>query len=667
MSGRCARRVFGSGAASRRGGLAEAGPWLVAGGETGPVRQRAEEGGTILRQRLVSDSLLLGGLVLAGPDLGPADERRCAVLARLTADALSGLHQRRLSQLVLESLEQSEEAVSFYDEEEGIVFTNDAYHRIFPHYPDRRALRGAHHLDLYRLDLDAGIIDDPLARADPETYLAERARKSRLLTDRQREIQRVGGRTYIYTRTRSRTGATLSRRTDITEQALTEARLREREAELRTLAFQDSLTGLFNRAYLREKVEQLERALAEGRVAGLCVLMIDLNGFKAVNDTYGHDCGDRVLRIVGARLSGILPPEAVLMRLGGDEFLVLLEQAAEEPELAAMAEAIIAAVTEPIRDGDLALSVGASIGIAAVRGPQTEIDAIIGRADLAMYEAKSLRCSGYRFFHSGLREQRLAQLALIEDVRGALRRGEFALHYQPQFRTQDGGLAGFEALARWTHPRHGPIPPSTFIPIMEENGLIEALGTWILDTACAEARTWPTDLRLAVNVSPLQVRSGRFSLTLAEALLRSGLPPHRLELEITESVLLADEARSRAELERWKALGARIALDDFGRGYSGLGYLTAFPIDKIKIDRAFLAGFDAQRPDAAAGVILHAIIRLGRVLGKTVTVEGVESPDQLAHLRRERCTEVQGFLLGRPMPAAEVPGFIAQRAAPSAA
>ncbi|MDR3496431.1 MAG: GGDEF and EAL domain-containing protein [Ancalomicrobiaceae bacterium] len=652
LNGRALRHVASLGAHAGSAAFAAVESWLSGGPDPLPTDGDAEI--ALAGQRLTVGQRLVGGLIVTARPLTAADVERCFVFAPLAASAIAGLQQRRLSHLVLEALERSEEAISFYDEDEGIIFTNDAYHRVFPHYPDRLQLRGRSHLELYRMDLEAGIIDDPLARTDPEAYLAGRAHKSHLLVSHQREIQKIDARTYIYTRSRSKTGATMSRRIDITEQAATEARLRQREQDLHTLAFQDPLTGLFNRAYLRDCLGHLQLRLAEGTLAGIVVLLVDLNGFKVVNDTYGHECGDHVLKVVAARLSGSAVGGDIVVRLGGDEFIVVFERIVATQELEALADAIVALVTEPVVHGDLALKVGTSIGIARMAGRDANVGSIVSDADLAMYEAKRQKCSGYRFFQPDLRERMVERLALVDDARHALKAGEFELHYQPQYATQGGQLVGFEALARWRHPVRGLISPTLFIPIMEEYGLIETLGTWVLQTACAEARSWPGDLRVAVNVSPLQVRSSRFSLMLCETLMQSGLPPHRLELEITESVFLADEQRTRAELDNWKALGVRIALDDFGRGYSSLSYLGAFPIDKIKIDRAFLGEFDPRQPDASAGVILNAIIDLGRELGMTVTAEGVERPDQLDFLRRQQCAEVQGFLLGRPMPADQV-------------
>jgi diguanylate cyclase (GGDEF)-like protein len=447
------------------------------------------------------------------------------------------------------------------------------------------------------------------------------------------------------------------------EKCATEARLHRRERELRALAFHDPLTGLANRLHLtRERLPRLEAGIASGEVSGCVLFVVGLKDFGPTVDIHGRAWGDRILESVAERLShGALRADAVL-RLGDDVFGVLFERALETRALAAIADRMIEMVGEPVRHGERLLRPEASIGIAPFAGRDAEIGSLLGDAELALQEARKQKAGAFRFFAPSLRKTKIERLTLVDDIRRALSAREFELHYQPQFSTRSGRLVGFEALARWPHPARGQVPPSTFIPLMEEHGLIEALGEWALRTACAEARHWPDDVIVAVNVSPLQVHGARFSLILADTLLRSGLPPRRLELEITESVFLADEARTRAELASWKALGVGIALDDFGYGYSSLGYLGVFPIDKIKIDRGFLARFDPRRPEDDAGVVLRAIIDLGLALGIGVTAEGVETPDQLDHLRRNGCAEAQGFLLGRPMPAAQVHRFLRDHA-----
>lgn len=638
--------------------------WIL-GAETFPIS--SSEVATVCPLRLSSHGWPVGGVVIRSAEMSAHARNVIAQLAKVTGGVLAHLRHNRISQMVLEALEQSEEAIAFYDTSDGVLFSNDAYHRVFPHYPPREQLIGATHLALYRLDLAAGIIDDPLAKRDPEAYLAARAQLSADLKTSQREVQSISGRTYIYTRTRSKTGASMSRRIDITEQAAAEDRLRQRERELHSLAFRDLLTGLFNRAFLKEQLAQFEAEILAGTLGGISVFMADLNSFKIVNDTYGHDAGDFVLKTIAQRLLHDLPDASVIVRLGGDEFVLVFEGARADRELGDIAERIISATATPIDWGDIRLKVGASIGIARSDRADNHVATILSDADFAMYDAKKLRRNAFKVFSPELRAATMYRLALVEDLRGAIARNEFVLYFQPQFAAEDTRLVGFEALTRWKHPTRGMIMPDIFIPILEEIGLIEALGEWVLRTACAEAARWPMNLHVAVNVSPTQFRGSRFTLILADTLMRSGLSPRRLELEITESVFLDNELAARAQLDTWKQLGVRIALDDFGHGYSSLGYLSAFPIDKIKIDRGFLGGFDPAHPEETAGIILRTVIELGRSLGMRVTAEGVETIEQLEFLRQQKCNEIQGFLLGRPAPSNETLALIAKKVARPAA
>lgn len=654
QSGSTARQVatVGSHAAFLES-ASDAAHWLLSDGDF-PVSE-TPDGLAIVAAPLLSGGQLVGGVVAAGEKLREAEVLNCyRKLIQFCGAAILARNQRRLAQLVLEALEASEEAISFYDASDGILFTNDAYHKVFPHYPEPAKLIGRSHLDLYRMDLAAGIIDDPLALNDPEAYLAGRKQLSEQLVMRQREIQKIGGRTYIYTRSRSKTGATMSRRIDITDQAAAEARLRERERELHDLAFKDPLTGLFNRAYLLDLLRELQQRMSQGLMQEMAVFVIDLNGFKFINDTHGHECGDAVLKAVAERLMQVAAESDAVIRLGGDEFVIAIQRPVTQNELASMADSMIAHIGKPIRYGDLTLAAGSSIGIARRQGADATLDTIIADADLAMYEIKKTKRCAHMFFEPGMRTAALERLSLLEDIRRALRDNEFELYYQPQFNARTRSLEGFEALVRWHHPDRGMIAPGLFIPMMEEHGLIEALGEWVLRSACTEAASWPDNFNIAVNVSPLQVHGGNFALILAETLMKTGLRPDRLELEITESVFIDDEASTRVQLDLWKSLGVRIALDDFGSGYSSLNYLSSFPIDKIKIDRGFVGKLNPDDPDEAADVILRSIIDLGRALKMTVTAEGVERQDQLQFLDERHCSQVQGYLLGAPMPVQQV-------------
>ncbi len=427
--------------------------WLVAG-EALP--DGLANDGKVIAERLVCGERLVGGFVMTGHWIDEEKARdTLALILPICALSLSACQQQRLSEVVLEALEESEEAISLYDADEGIIFSNAAYHRVFPHLPEPADLLGQTHLALYRMDLEAGIIDDPLARSDPDAYLAERRRLSEALVTRQREIQTLSGKTYIYTRSRSRTGATMSRRIDITDQALTEARLRDRERELQVMAFHDPLTGLANRAYFLDLIVRLQSLLKKGELGQVAALVIDLNEFKFINDTHGHDAGDAVLREVAARIAGLVPGGDAVVRLGGDEFVIVSGRAQTVEDLGALAERILLALSRPIQHQDLVLTTGASIGIALHTGTDGNLDDLITDADLAMYEVKKRKCSAYLLFDPVMRSSMLERLALLESLRGALDRREFELHYQPQFDTQTSTLVGFEALVRWRHPERG--------------------------------------------------------------------------------------------------------------------------------------------------------------------------------------------------------------------
>ena len=640
--------------------------WLLRDEQDPDLRQGSwAEGQAACVKMMVGDEII-GGICLLchenSSDPGSSRELNMPLIrdfARLGAASLVALKKRRLSTIVLEALEQSEEAIVLYGEDdEGVIFSNDAYHRVFPHYPSRSELLGKSHLDLYRMDLEAGIISDAVALNEPDTYLNNRKILAEKLVDTQREIQKLGNKTYIYTRTRSVSGAIMSRRIDVSDQALAEARLREREKQLQSLVYRDSLTGLHNRPYFLEYIEDLSRRMKDGNLGSVSVFWIDLNGFKIVNDTYGHTFGDSVLRKVGRRLQMGVTECSEFVRYGGDEFVMVFEKAIVGDQLEILANRILTIISAPITHEATSIQIGSSVGIARTSGKNADLTQLLGNADLAMYEAKKQTISSYRVFDPQMRSSMIERCALIDDIRSAFDKNQFELHYQPQFDTQKGKLVGFEALARWMHPHRGNVPPDVFIPIMEENMMIEQLGRWVLAEACKEARHWPKDLFVAVNVSPIQLKNPHFALTIGRALAQAGLCSHQLELEITESILLDGKVGERSQIETWKKLGVQVALDDVGKGYSSLSYLSQFPFDKIKIDRSFLKAFDPAKPKDPSAVILHAIVELGQTLGKTVIAEGVESVEHLNYLREIECDLAQGFYLGRPMPAKEVRQFI---------
>jgi diguanylate cyclase (GGDEF)-like protein len=436
---------------------------------------------------------------------------------------------------------------------------------------------------------------------------------------------------------------------------------RASETRIRLLAHNDVLTGIANRSrFLDHLVEAQERLRSSGQPFG--VLVLDLDHFKRVNDSLGHAAGDALLKQLASRLAASVDDGDVLARLGGDEFAVIQASphlygslagasADMHRNAAALAKRIIEAIGRPCDIDGRTLVTGCSIGIAIAPYDGDGADDLMKRADLALYKAKSDGRNGYAFF-----DQELAAIAdgrhrMEEDLRAGLERGEFELHYQPLVDAATQRPRAMEALVRWRHPRDGMIAPDRFIPLAEDTGLIVALGDWILRTGCAEAVRWPADIILAINISPVQFRKSNLLEVVAAALAASGLPPQRLEIEITERVLLDADADNLEVLHRLKALGVSIALDDFGTGYSSLSYLTRFPFDKIKIDRSFTRDL-LERDECAA--VTAAVVHIGRSLDIVTVAEGVETPAQFEALRAAGVGQIQGYLFGRPTPARDI-------------
>ncbi len=428
---------------------------------------------------------------------------------------------------------------------------------------------------------------------------------------------------------------------DVTERHKAQARVAH-------MAQHDSLTDLPNRALFREKMgEGLNQvAIAGGAMAVLC---FDLDNFKTVNDRLGHAAGDRLLRWVAARLKENVGEHDTVARLGGDEFAVL--QRGPQPQSAeALAHRLVDIIGHPPPLESQSIHVGVSVGIAIAPDHGLDADELMKCADLALYQAKARGRGAYQLFEPEMEEEARSRHALEQDLGGALEGCEFHLVYQPQMRLDSSELTGFEALLRWKHPSRGFVSPAEFIPIAEENGLIVPIGEWVLRTACAAAASWP-DVTVAVNLSPVQFRSRGLVAMVTSALAEAGLPPQRLELEVTETALLDDGEATVDILHQLRALGVRVSLDDFGVGYSSLSYLRKFPFDRIKIDRSFV-GTLGESPESVA--IVRTIASLGSVLGVETTAEGVETEAQLDFVRECGCTAVQGFYFGRPCLASEV-------------
>ena len=410
------------------------------------------------------------------------------------------------------------------------------------------------------------------------------------------------------------------------------------------MAPHDPLTDLPNRAAFNEKLTTvLEHAENSGTT--FAVLCVDLDRFKDVNDVFGHAAGDALLCEVARRLHAAAG-SAFLARLGGDEFIVIEEIGPQPSTSEATAQRLLQSVTTDIEIRAQLLRIGLSIGGAVYPNDGKDATTLLANADAALYRAKAEGRGAVRFFDARMDESLRERRTLQYEMRFAIEHNELTLHYQPQARV-GGEITGFEALARWHHPTRGMIAPASFIPLAEESGLIMPLGEWILREACREAASWPLPLQIAVNISPIQIRLGDLPSIVHAILLETGLAPHRLELEVTESALVGDFARAISILRRLKTLGVRVVVDDFGAGSSSLSYLQAFPFDKIKIDRTFIANL-ANNPQSIA--IVRAVIDLGHGLHLPVVAEGVETGEQLAILTNKFCDEMQGFYIGRPAP-----------------
>jgi diguanylate cyclase (GGDEF)-like protein len=429
---------------------------------------------------------------------------------------------------------------------------------------------------------------------------------------------------------------------DITEQ-------KRSEEKIAHLAHFDALTDLPNRVLFRDRLVAMLKQLGDTEM--LAVLYLDLDQFKDINDTLGHPAGDELLNIVAGRLRACVKATDVVARLGGDEFAIIQADIRQLSDVTVQLERIVDAIRKPMVIDGHELVVDTSIGIAIAPRDGVTPDQLLKHADLALYQVKADGRGAFRFFEPAMDARAKARRNLEFDLRHAIEQDQLELHYQPLVILQDGKISGFEALVRWRHPTRGLISPIDFIPLAEECGLINRLGEWVLRTACVEATRWPDDIKVGVNVSPVQFRNESLALTVAAALAASHLPAHRLELEITEAVLMRDDEMALRLLGQLQQLGVRIALDDFGTGYSSLSYLQRFPFDKIKIDRCFID--DVAKPHGSLPIV-QAIVSIAKARRMTTTAEGVETPEQLNTLRESGCTEMQGYLICRPRPASEL-------------
>ena len=542
------------------------------------------------------------------------------------------------------------EGLCMFDAEKRLVVCNARYAEMY-RLPPELLRAGTPHCEIIQHRIASGILKGETSdKAAQQLISTLNALPSDATASRIDEF--ANGRLICVTRQPLAGGGWVATHLDVTEQ-------RRSEARITYMAQHDALTDLPNRVLLRER---MEHALAVTRSGGpdLAVLMLDLDRFKEVNDTLGHPTGDTLLRAVAARLLGCARETTLIARLGGDEFAVIDYVTNPVVEATALAEKIRKALCDPFDLGDHQVIAGTSIGIAIAPRDGLDCDEILKSADLALYSAKGGGRGAFRFFEPELDQLMHARRNLERELRDALANSEFELHYQPFVNTRTGEISGFEALLRWHHPQRGLVSPAEFIPLAEETGLIVPLGEWVLRTACAEAAKWPAHLRIAVNLSPAQFRSKELVPVIVGALANSGITSQRLELEVTETVIMHDSEAVFAALGQLRKLGVQIALDDFGTGYSSLSFLQKFPFDKIKIDRSFVEELSSARDGSRQ--IARAVVRFAVSLGKTTTAEGVETREQLDILRAEACGEIQGYYFSPPVHASRVAQMVRGKA-----
>jgi diguanylate cyclase (GGDEF)-like protein len=611
----------------------------------------------------------LGQLVSGAYDQAHQDRRRSDRSIALMIEELDRLN-RGLERLVEErtvALRQREEelraqnvrfdaalnnmsqALLMFDSTARLVISNHRYQEMYALSPES-VKPGSPLRKLLEHRRDAGTFSD-----DPDSYIETLMTVIAQGKTWGQLMELPDGRTISVVNHPMAGGGWVATHEDITER-------RQAEKQIAHMARHDALTDLPNRVLLRER---LAHALAElPRGKRLAVLYLDLDHFKSVNDTLGHQIGDELLKAMAACLRNCVGETDTVARVGGDEFAIIHRGIEQPNDAAILARRICEAVKEPCELHGHAVIVDTSIGIALAPGDGTDPTELLKNADMALYRAKADGRGTYRFFEPAMDARMKARRTLELALRVALANGEFTLHYQPLVSLDDRRITCCEALIRWQHPERGLIQPAEFIPIAEEIGLIVPLGEWVLGQACADAMAWPADVKVAVNLSPIQVMNQNLVAVIVGALAAAGLPAHRLEVEITESVLMQNSEATLATLHRLRELGVKISMDDFGTGYSSLSYLRSFPFDKIKIDRCFISGL-ATGDDSVA--IVLAIAGLAKHLGIATTAEGVETRQQLQQVKALGCSEMQGFLFSAPRPIDEVTRLLRSRVEKDAA
>jgi diguanylate cyclase (GGDEF)-like protein/PAS domain S-box-containing protein len=556
------------------------------------------------------------------------------------AEIAASAAEYRTRETIVESLSQG---LLLFDRDDRLTLRNSHFLTLHPAL-ETVVVPGTSYDDILQAELDPRV-NTSLISFDANDELVDRLLRhgeAHLVYER----EMAGDRCILVNEYKTPDGGTVVLYTDISE-------LKRRERKIEHLAHHDALTGLANRVLFREKLEQAITLNATGH--GCALFCLDLDRFKAVNDTLGHQIGDLLLKEVAVRIQHALRGDDVPCRLGGDEFAVVVQPVGNSEEMTSLAWRLLNAVSQPYEIQNHTIVIGTSIGIAVVGQDGDTPEQLLKNADLALYRAKTDGRGTFRFFEAEMDAKAQARRLMEMALRAAVAQEALEVHYQPLIDAHTSQIVGAEALVRWNHPDRGYVPPVEFIPLAEETGMINEIGFWVLSKACQDAARWPEDIRIAVNLSPGQFKNGDFCEFVKATLERTGLAANRLELEITETMLLRNTEENLKILADLKALGIRISMDDFGTGYSSLGNLRSFPFDKIKIDKSFIADLN-KRHDAAA--IVRAILTLGRSLGMTTTAEGVETRDQMAYLRAEGCIEIQGFYFSQAVTNVELIAFL---------
>ena len=547
---------------------------------------------------------------------------------------------RENDQLLSTVLNNMSQGVLLFDAEARLIFCSQRYFEIYG-LSKEAAKPGCTLRDLLNHRIQAGTFSD-----DPEDYigmLMECIAEGRTTTS----IANLSdGRVISIVSKPVAGGGWLATHEDVTERQSAQARIVH-------MARHDALTDLPNRVLLRERLDHELKRVKRGEC--LAMLCLDLDHFKSVNDTLGHPIGDELLKRAADRLRGCTREPDTVARLGGDEFAIIMTQLQDPADVSVLAQRVRDSISKPYQIDGHQIVTDISIGISMAPHDGTDPDILIKNADLALYGAKADGRGTYRYFESEMDARMKARRDLEMDLRQALANKEFELYYQPLVNLKSNEISTLEALLRWNHPTQGMISPADFIPIAEETGLIIAIGEWVLNTACKETANWPEHIKVAVNVSPAQLKSRSVLKMVTTALADSGMPASKLQLEITETVLLQNTFATLETLHKLRKLGVQIALDDFGTGYSSLSYLRSFPFDKIKIDRSFIKDLSNGAEPLA---IVHAVAGLAKCLNMISTAEGVETQQQLDTLQSVGCTEMQGYLFSRAIPAKDMEKFL---------